>query len=253
MSGNPPFIPDDHHIALLENSPFWATGPADGGPLTALCKLVQGIWETDPQQALAHLRGRLLTDAPERPSDRGLVRVAARRVRFSVDRRELRDRVLDRGLPPLIPSPPPPSLPLPPVGPFDTMLAQVEQALPDYEADLPRWTRDRPIVALLLDAFGTPRWAARNRAARDRTRHAEAELARGLWMSGDRFPRGATLLCSLTPCRMCAGAILACLPDNPRLTVRYRALDPGPMAAQTALEGLSGVDLGLLEPIPSPA
>jgi hypothetical protein len=248
MSGNPTILPDDHHIALLEDGPFWATGPADGGPVTALCRLVQGIWETDPGQALAHLRGRLLTDAPETPSDRGLVRLAARRVRFGVDRRDVYHRVLHQGLPPLTPSPPPPSLPLPPIGPFHRMLEHLEGMLPSANADLPRWAHDRPIVALLLDAHGTPLWAARNRAARDRTRHAEAELVRGLWSSGARIPHGATLLCSLTPCRMCAGAILACLPDNPRLTVRYRNIDPGPMAAQTALESHSGVDLGVLNP-----
>jgi hypothetical protein len=241
-------FPEDHHIALLDAPGLfaWATGPADGGPLTALCRLIQGIWEGHPDQALTHLRGRLHTDAPEGPADRGLVRVTARRVAFGVRRLDLCERIQERGIPPLSPSPPPLSLPLPTVGSPLTMLDQLEGTLPTYDADLPRWSRDRPIVALLLDPQGQPLWASRNRAARDRTRHAEAELARGLWMSRSRIPRGATLLCSLSPCRMCAGAILACLPDNPRLSVRYRVFDPGPMAAQTALEGVSGVDLQIL-------
>ncbi|NIZ91600.1 nucleoside deaminase [Kineococcus rubinsiae] len=86
------------------------------------------------------------------------------------------------------------------------------------EAELCRTTGDVPVGAVVLDADGTVLGAGRNEreAAGDPTAHAEvlalraAARARGGWRLD-----GCTLVVTLEPCTMCAGAVV--LARVPRL------------------------------------
>jgi tRNA(adenine34) deaminase len=93
-----------------------------------------------------------------------------------------------------------------------------------------RWAEDVPVGAVILDEAGTVIARARNRREidRDPTAHAEmvairaAAVAVGSWRL-----TGLTLVVTLEPCTMCAGAVTAA-----RLTrVVYGAEDPKAGAA----------------------
>ena len=70
---------------------------------------------------------------------------------------------------------------------------------------------DVPVAAIVLDASGAPIGAARNERElrNDPTAHAEVlALRAAAEHTGDWHLEGATLIVTLEPCAMCAGAIL---------------------------------------------
>jgi len=94
-------------------------------------------------------------------------------------------------------------------------------ALPDLEAsmrlalaeaELARRHGDVPVGAVLLDAEGAVLATGRNRREEDRdpTAHAEVVAIRaGAAVRGDWHLEDCTLVVTLEPCVLCAGAILA--------------------------------------------
>jgi tRNA(adenine34) deaminase len=80
------------------------------------------------------------------------------------------------------------------------------------EAELARAHGDVPVGAVLLDADGTVLAVGRNRREEDRdpTAHAEVVAIRaGAAVRGDWHLEDCTLVVTLEPCVLCAGAILA--------------------------------------------
>ncbi len=80
------------------------------------------------------------------------------------------------------------------------------------EAELARAAGDVPVGALLLDADGSVLAVGRNRREEDRdpTAHAEVVAIRaGSAIRGDWHLEDCTLVVTLEPCVLCAGAILA--------------------------------------------
>jgi tRNA(adenine34) deaminase len=80
------------------------------------------------------------------------------------------------------------------------------------EAELARAAGDVPVGAVLLDADGAVLAVGRNRREEDRdpTAHAEVVAIRaGAGIRGDWHLDGCTLVVTLEPCVLCAGAILA--------------------------------------------
>jgi tRNA(adenine34) deaminase len=80
------------------------------------------------------------------------------------------------------------------------------------EARLARATGDVPVAALVLDADGELIGIGRNEreARQDPTAHAEIlALRSAAAQTGDWHLTGTTLVVTLEPCLMCAGAILA--------------------------------------------
>jgi len=106
------------------------------------------------------------------------------------------------------------------------MRLALDQARPAAAGD----EQDVPVGAVVLDAAGTVVGAGRNRreADADPTAHAEvvairrAALARGRWRLD-----GCTLVVTLEPCTMCAGAAVASRLDR----LVYGATDPREGAA----------------------
>lgn len=80
------------------------------------------------------------------------------------------------------------------------------------DARLALETGDVPVAALVLDANGTVIASARNERElrQDPTAHAEVlALRRAAEVTGDWHLEGTTLIVTLEPCAMCAGAILS--------------------------------------------
>ncbi|BDZ65000.1 tRNA adenosine(34) deaminase TadA [Agromyces mangrovi Wang et al. 2018] len=82
----------------------------------------------------------------------------------------------------------------------------------DEAAAAPATSGDVPVGAIVVDGDGRVIAAARNEreATGDPTAHAEVlALRRAARATGDRHLTGATLVVTLEPCVMCAGAIVA--------------------------------------------
>ena len=137
------------------------------------------------------------------------------------------------------------------------------------EESVPRWRRDRGVMAMLVSNDGRLLDAARNTNADNKCLHAEFNLLRP-WLSGNdestgaaftsgsrresgrrTVPAGSRLLVSLQCCRMCAALVCAAadaqLSDedgggetadegDALLDVVFLDEDPGPLARSTALQ-----------------
>ena len=89
---------------------------------------------------------------------------------------------------------------------------------------------DVPVGAVVLDASGSPVARAGNRreAAEDPTAHAEMEAIRQAARAlGSRRLDGCTIVVTLEPCTMCAGAVVLARPAR----LVYGAADPKAGAA----------------------
>ena len=116
------------------------------------------------------------------------------------------------------------------------MLLAIEQAAAARETDV-------PVGAVVLDAAGTVIASARNRreADADPTAHAEIVAIRGAARAlGDWRLAGCTLVVTLEPCTMCAGAVIAARVGR----LVYGAADPRAGAAGSLWDVLHDRRLG---------
>ena len=101
-----------------------------------------------------------------------------------------------------------------------------------------RWVGPRRVVgALLLDADARPISWCVNQPEVNRCYHAEWALLDGLYRNdlSTSFGRDLTLLSTLKPCKMCAGAWVTYGPSD-HLNVFYIEDDPGPNGQHTAFD-----------------
>jgi tRNA(Arg) A34 adenosine deaminase TadA len=96
---------------------------------------------------------------------------------------------------------------------------------------------DKAVAALLLGPGGELLGWAVNTGSKNAMRHAEANLldVRAAGASAP-LPRGATLLATLKPCKMCAGLIWDAASDRAALRVLYLDEDPLRYARETVLD-----------------
>ena len=193
-------------------------------PHTPLTDLIQGIYAQYPSEARAILRNRIQLNYDPSPLCLAMLKVAAKRWAPAGPNKPA-GQTLAPPTPHLVPS----SLP---------RLQTLSEA-PDLLATLlprPGPTRalsSRAVSALLLSPQLEVLAAAANSNSQERTRHAELELVQGYWALHQKpIPRGAVLVVSLKPCRMCAAAIARTAEDK----VLYLNDDPGPFARATELE-----------------
>jgi tRNA(adenine34) deaminase len=102
---------------------------------------------------------------------------------------------------------------------------------------------DVPVGAVVLDGSGAPIARARNRreAAGDPTAHAEIEAIRQAARAiGSRRLDGCTIVVTLEPCTMCAGAVVLARLDR----LVYGAADPKAGAAGSLWDVLRDRRLG---------
>ncbi len=212
-------------------------------PHSAITDLIQGIWSHYPAQARKILRNRILTTiARPDPMERGMVKVAAKRLTADLGRDDIRQRLdpdQSRTWVQLHP-PAPPALAswAHEQNPQDWIMSMLAQ--PEDDSTRPRYERDRAVAAVLISREGRPLAAAVNTNALDRTRHAEVNLLQGWWEREQKpLPPGCRILVSLQCCRMCAGMIWRMATEPLQIHVDYMQKDPGPMAQGTILQARS--------------
>lgn len=223
---------------------------------SAVCNLVTGVREL-PEDSDFALRRRILTTAPGISElDRAIVKLAASgRVshvdaapphecaddaREYTDVTEVAARAVDRVL--TASRAPFGAFPLPDVHGLPASHLRDAAWLSWAEAcvsasvvpdgDEPRYLRDRPVAALLVSADGLHLLdATRNLSGTNRVMHAEMALVLG---RAKPLPEQARVLVTLSPCRMCAQALV----DAGARDVRFKRYDSGRLAQDTALHRL---------------
>lgn len=224
-------------VARHDDAAGWA-------PTSAIVRLVQGIYEREPDRARWIVRGRIFASARPTRMCAGTVKVAARRITAPFagaapggrgegaieiadvsDAYDLR-RAVDVA---------PPGARVRSDEDAVDLLATLARQVP---REGPRFRAARPFAAVLVASSGEVLRAAINGAATNRTLHAEVNLVQGFWAAtGERLPRGATIYTSRKPCKMCAGFIAEAAADPDALAVRYVEDDPGCAARATCLDG----------------
>jgi tRNA(Arg) A34 adenosine deaminase TadA len=104
------------------------------------------------------------------------------------------------------------------------MACQTAKSLESSQGDRSRVNRDRPVAAILLDDTGRLLMAARNTNHSNQMMHAEVNMLVNYANEYQtKIPKGAALVCSLKPCRMCA-SLLVSLCEDP-LTIKVYAAE----------------------------
>jgi hypothetical protein len=226
---------------------YWTGFPKNmWAPSSAVVKLVQGLFDRYWDQSFFLLRKRIFTTASLTSFDRGMVRVAAKRVSGPVDfsAEELK-KPLDFECV---------ALPSEPV--FRSRLPQKEiQIFPGFlrtpeeiqdrieflKAQVERGEVlhdfNRAVAAVLLSREGQVLAEAVHGGSLNKTLHAEIRLCQNFFLSvGTRFPEGARLIVSLKPCRMCAAMVARMAENVADFKAIYLEDDPGSLARNTELE-----------------
>lgn len=215
-------------------------------PDSAVVSLIQGIWEADPGMARKHLRSRIYSCDPGAirlsEMDIGMVRVAAKRLTafaeppptpFSgtvIDVRSFAARARQRAHQ-LWHQENGRTLTLP-----EALAVARERTESLDRAQVPLYTRDRAVAALLLSNEGELLASAVNTNASNRTLHAEVNLVQGFWLRHGRgLPPGSRVIVTLRCCKMCAAMILHAAEEPSSIHVYYGEDDPGRMARNSAL------------------
>ncbi|MEO7164041.1 MAG: Bd3614 family nucleic acid deaminase [Bdellovibrionia bacterium] len=228
---------------------------------SAIVQLIQGIYDTHPDQAHTILRNRIYTNAALTEMCHGMIRVAAKRVTGELhptnhgispsteylgkETLEIPERRLSAqqefpqqfdGFQTFIEK-----LSSSPASPtqdsheqFMRAAIKLRDLIPRHEG--PRYLSQRPIAALLVSethqvlAWGT------NSNSKNKTLHAEINLVQSFQSKmGGKLPRGSRIYTTLKPCKMCAGMIWTAAEDIRSITVYFLEDDPGPFAKLTVL------------------
>jgi tRNA(Arg) A34 adenosine deaminase TadA len=105
------------------------------------------------------------------------------------------------------------------------MACQTAKSLESSQGDRSRVNRDRPVAAILLDDTGRLLMAARNTNHSNQMMHAEVNMLVNYANEYQtKISKGAALVCSLKPCRMCA-SLLVSLCEDPSTIKVYAAED----------------------------
>ena len=235
----------------------------DQAPTSAVVRLIQGVYATEPEQSRIIVRNRIYTTAALTAMCRGMIAVAAKRatgkileVREEIDETkadkkngliEIPVRQIDltnsvNGLSTELHYDP---LEKTFVGiefkndrawmDFALKLAQPVQTARENPDQL--FLYNRPVAAVLVSPDGKLLEWAVNTNAVNKTLHAELNLVQSYYRkSQSKLPRGSRLYTTLKPCKMCAGMIHDAAEDMRSFEVIYAEDDPGPNARNTALE-----------------
>jgi tRNA(Arg) A34 adenosine deaminase TadA len=224
---------------------FVARAPADGRlpAESAVTRLIQGIYRSQPGQARRILRRRIRASA-QAPSEMcwGMVKVAAKRIECGarIEERSGPAELVEVGGA-LAADPSTFGLGAPELGsdrlrlredPMSLALA-LAASVPVHER---RSLSDRRIACVLADRDGRVLAWAVNSSSADKTLHAEVNLVQSYCRATQRpLPSGAQVFTTLKSCKMCAGMIWTAAEDPLSLKVFFAQDDPGPKARRTVL------------------
>lgn len=217
------------HKGLLYYSYFPKGVPA---PSSAVVKLVQGLFDRHIDHSFFILRNRIFTTAPVSAMCQGMVKVVAKRLQGGV-------LAVNHGLPV--------SFEKVAVG-GDEILAPVQFLSVENQMPLEKirafqqesklaWVQriaalnargeilhdyDRDIACLLVDAAGEILAFGLNSNSKNKTLHAEVNMVQRYFREHQsKLPRGAQLITTRKPCKMCAGMIHDWSEDPTKLEIHY--------------------------------
>lgn len=179
-------------------------------PQSATTQLIQGIYESFPDQAIAMLRARILMDYQPSLLCRGMISVAAKR--YSVDlnlNQKISESLTD---------------------PIEISYAVKNDGVVNFEESFlcagkswiqfkdksferdnhsrPRHQESRLVRSLLLDENLKIQMGAENRNSKNKTKHAEIQLLQNYFAKNKKgFDKRNVLVTSLQCCKMCAAMI----------------------------------------------
>jgi tRNA(Arg) A34 adenosine deaminase TadA len=206
-------------------------------PLSVL-RLIEKIHAHFPEQWQQLLRRPILTNEASSPALQNLIKVAAKRVHFSLDPIESTTddltSVRSSNDPDLrLPDPDPPEIVLS----IDLVRKLLSPQKKEETKNLPRHQRDREVRAALYLPGDKSVFVFRNQNHKMKTWHAEMLLLRYF---NYQLPNGAILFTSLKPCRMCAAWITESISSSPSMDrlplIVYLQNDPGRLAQNTTLD-----------------
>jgi tRNA(Arg) A34 adenosine deaminase TadA len=245
---------------------------SDRAPTSAVARLIQGIYATEPDQSRVIVRNRIFTTAPLTTMCRGMIAVAAKRATDQIFKDFVSAEKKDSALPlkkteyhqiDLSQS----------VNGLSTSLnygaeaSQIDiaknlchdqtdekywinlalelirptQILRQQENETRLFLYNRPVAAVLVSREGKLLDRALNMNATNKTLHAELNLVQSFYRKfgrefGSKLPAGSKLFTTLKPCKMCAGMLFDAAEDMRSFEVIYAEDDPGTNARNTALE-----------------
>lgn len=223
------------HLAFVshQGALYYSYFPWDAqAPSSAVVKLIQGLFDRHIDHSFFILRNRIFTTAPVTAMCQGMVKVVAKRLVGEVF-------AVDHGL----------TLSLEKIPLGDTeVLAPVrwlsaENQMPlekikslEHESQL-AWVKriaalnprgeilhdyDRDIACLLVDKSGEILAYGLNSNSKNKTLHAEVNMVQRFFRETQtKLPRGAKVITTRKPCKMCAGMIHDWSEDPTTLEIHY--------------------------------
>ena len=221
---------------FIEDQTFFSCyEPRPQEPQSAATQLIQGIFESFPEQALTYLRRPLWLSYPPSLMDRGMIAVAAKRYRFDPHlsrklsesdsrKQQIRYQLNNNdcfGSPMSI----------------ERGLSWLREESKSDCAPSRLYERDREIRALLIDEKHEVLLMAKNGNSQNKTKHAEVVLLQEYYLRFQKgFEQQMTLVTSLQCCKMCAAMVWHMHLDPwKNLKVFYSKPELGPSARDTIL------------------
>lgn len=220
-------------------------------PTSAAQKLMQEIFEKFHDQSFFILRNPIFTTAEKDAATQSMVKVIAKRIRFSQDQLQMQtltSQKIELGDPNLFFSKSEDQLNselavadfwTPTKNHEEFNIQQARLLLERTLATIPQGPvlhdYHRAIVAVLVNENHQVVSITKNTNARSKSLHAEINLVQS-WFSKNqcKIPKGFKIFTSLKPCRMCADLIAHCSADD--VPVYYLHNDPGPLAQGSQIE-----------------
>jgi len=217
-------------------------------PSSAVVKLIQGLFDHHIDHSFFILRNRLYTTAPVTAMCQGMVKVVAKRLQGEVSGADHGvqvsfEKILvgdDDVFAPVSLLSPENQLPLEKIKTFeqDSKIKWVQkiaalnargEILHDY---------DRDIACMLLDSSGEILAFGLNSNSKNKTLHAEVNMVQRYFRDHRRkLPRGAQLITTRKPCKMCAGMIHDWSEDPATLEIHY--LEDDKSSLNTVLDSVA--------------
>lgn len=219
--------------------------PSPLSAATAVTQLIQYLFDSYIDHSFFILRKRIFTTEPPHPYSQGMVRLAAKRIHFTVESRDTHLQInyefknVCSAQDGLIQS-----AHLQVSAPLDFHQCtpqNAHQVLNELIHKLPKGPvlhdYNRSIAAVLTDTSGNILEYSPNQNSKNKTLHAELLMLQNYYRrTGHKIPTGSQIFVSLKPCLMCASAILHFSEQPNSIHVYYLNDDPGPLAQNTELE-----------------
>lgn len=241
----------DCHLAWVAHQEivYYSRVPQDyRGPVTAVTKLIQFVFDEKIDHSFFVLRNRIYSTAGLSPLSSGMIKLAAKRATGDIQRRDhglcLDFKFQEMGTldVQIIRSRHFQAAERPSIIPVLNRLNDGEQAyraLQDLIAQVPRGSVlhdfNRQIAVILCDGSGEILAWGVNGNSKNKTLHAEVLMIQDFYQKHHQIlPEGAKIYVSLKPCLMCAAMISYLAPPSCR--VFYFEDDPGSLARNSELE-----------------